>query len=252
LATALLGGKNIDAVDASSTREELRQLLQRHPSEVADVLALSPSLISNETYMASYPALRAYVQAHPEVAANPVYFFGGYGYNRDERSATMRFWEDFLAVLAAILSGVFASLLVAWLIKTLLEQRRWNALQRVQAEVHQKMLDRLGWNEQLLAYPRPPGRPPLPGVGPHPGRAPPGEPPSAVLWSMQVGLRPSSPGSASAAAPRSGAEALCGDGDRQIFHRHGFVVSSVASFLLSRRLGLLGQPARAPGTGDVS
>ena len=37
-------------------------------------------------------------------------------------------------------------------VKTIIEQRRWSQLQRVQAEVHQKVLDRLGTNEQLGDY----------------------------------------------------------------------------------------------------
>src|SRR5213592_3592158 len=50
----------------------------------------------------------------------------------------------------AIFSTIVGVLI--WLIRTLVEQRRWSRLSRVQTEVHGKLLDRLGTNEELLRY----------------------------------------------------------------------------------------------------
>ncbi len=240
-------------VDANGTREELMQLLQRHPSEVGEVLARAPQLLGNDAYMASYPALKGFIAQHPEVAANPGYFFGMYG--RDNYSGgtpTMRFWEDFLSVLAAIAVGVFAALLLAWLVKTLLEQRRWTRLQRVQAEVHQKVLDRLGTNEQLMAYMETPaGRrflesAPIPLEGPRPLSAP----ISRVLWSMQVGVVLICAGlglvAVSRQLPPGGDLPMWVIGIAILSLGVGFSVSALVSFLLSRRLGRLTQPQPSP------
>jgi hypothetical protein len=207
-------------VDAEGTREQLSQLLERHPHDVGRVLALSPSLIGNEPFMASYPALQAFFVQHPEVAANPQYYFARYNdsHYSDSSSPELNFLAEFLAVLAGIVCGVFAVLMVAWLIKTLIEQRRWSRLQRVQAEVHQKVLDRLASNEQLLAYMETPaGRrflesAPIPIEGPRPVSAP----FNRVLWSMQVGVL----------------------GVATLSIGIGFALSSLASIFLSRRLGL--------------
>ena len=236
------------SVDAGGTREELMQLLQRHPSEVGEVLARAPQLLGNEDYMASYPALKAFIAQHPEVAANPAYFFVMYGDNHDARPPTLRFWEDFLSGLAAILVTAFGALLLTWLVKTILEQRRWSQLQRVQAEVHQKVLDRLGTNEQLLAYiETPAGRrflqsAPILVDGPRPVSAPIGR----VLWSMQVGLVLIAAGVGvlivSGQVPPMGGLPLRVVGVATLSIGIGFAVSSMASFVLSRRLGLLAQP----------
>jgi len=235
--------------DASGTREQLMQLLQRHPSEVGEVLARAPSLLSNESYMASYPELQAFATQHPEIAANPGYFFGMYGDSHDVRTPTLRFWEDFLSGLAALLVSAFGALLLTWLVKTIIEQRRWSQLQRVQAEVHQKVLDRLGTNEQLLAYiETPAGRrflqsAPIPLEGPRPVSAPIGR----VLWSMQVGLVLIAAGVGvlivSGQVPPMGGLPLRVVGVATLSIGIGFAISSLASFVLSRQLGLLEQRA---------
>ena len=41
---------------------------------------------------------------------------------------------------------------LAWLIRTLIEQRRWKQLSRTQSDVHNKILDRFNTTEQLLEY----------------------------------------------------------------------------------------------------
>ena len=49
-------------------------------------------------------------------------------------------------VILAIASGVI------WLVKTLIDHRRWSRLSKIQTEVHNKVLDRCSSNEDLLAY----------------------------------------------------------------------------------------------------
>jgi hypothetical protein len=240
----------ISEVDAGRTRDQLRELLHRHPSEVGTVLGLSPSLLRNEVYMASYPALQAFVGEHPEVVHNPGFFFGGYApMEADPRTPTLRFWEDFLFGLTVFLVFVIVSLVLAWLVKTLLEQRRWSHQARVQAEVHNKVLDRLASNEQLLAYiETPAGRrflesAPIPLEGPRPMSAPVGR----VLWSMQAGLVLVAAGVGlllvSLQMPVGAELPLRVLGVATLSIGIGFVVSAGASFFLARRLGLWEMPA---------
>ena len=39
-------------------------------------LGLDPSLLSNQSYLAPYPALLSFLSAHPEVARNPSFYIG--------------------------------------------------------------------------------------------------------------------------------------------------------------------------------
>src|SRR6185295_12988370 len=63
--------------NAGETREDLRGLLSRYPPDLARVLKLDPSLMINESYMAAYPQLGAFLAQHPEVIRSPDYFLEG-------------------------------------------------------------------------------------------------------------------------------------------------------------------------------
>src|SRR5688572_10800598 len=60
--------------DAGQTREELKELLSKYPPSLGRVLKLDPSLMGNDGYLTSYPALAAFLKQHPEVAKNPGFF----------------------------------------------------------------------------------------------------------------------------------------------------------------------------------
>ena len=242
----------LSSVDAAQTREHLRELLQRHPSEVGTVLALSPSLLANESYMAAYPALQAFVASHPEVASNPGFFLESYELWHDRRSPAMRFWEDVLSVLAAMVAGLLGILALAWLLRTILDQRRWSHQARIQAEVHRKLLDRMASNEQLLAYlETPAGRRFLQGVpAPVESPRPISVPVSRVLWSLQLGIVLAAAGlgfmSVATQLPTEGELPMRVLGIATLSIGVGFMVSAAASFVVSRRLGLWPAPASHP------
>ena len=241
-------------VDASRTRLKLRELLRRHPPEVAVVIELSPSLLRNESFIDSYPALKAFVAEHPEVVHNAPFYFRGYARDPEGETGgpTMRFWENFLGGLAAIFIFVIATSALIWLIKTILDQRRWNRMANLQSEAHNKLLDRLASNEQLLTYIQTPaGRrflesAPLPIEEPRPMAAPVGR----VLWSIQAGFVLSAAGIgfliASGDVPKGGGLPMYVVGVVTLAIGIGFIVSSGASFFLAKRLGLWQEPPPAP------
>jgi hypothetical protein len=207
--------------DARETRADFENVLKRLPPAVGRVLRLDPSLMRNAAYLAPYPTLSAFLQSHPAVVQNPAYYLENIEYEfwhprapEDARSQTIRAWQDMMQALAFVLifSGVAA--VTVWVIKTLVEHRRWLRTSRVQTEVHTKLLDRFSSNDELMAYMQTPsGRrflesAPLPIEGP----------------------------SRAAAAP------LFALGVLVLALGTGFVVSAAASFLVSRRLGLLDSP----------
>src|SRR5215472_7203482 len=66
----------VDQPDAQRTKEELSNLLDHYPPALRGVLALDHSLLTNQAYLAPYPALSNYLVAHPEVSRNASFYVG--------------------------------------------------------------------------------------------------------------------------------------------------------------------------------
>src|SRR4051812_3797050 len=62
--------------DSRETREMFHSTLQRYPTEVSRVLTLDPSLMTNQSYLANYPALASFLAQHPEIAHSPAFYLG--------------------------------------------------------------------------------------------------------------------------------------------------------------------------------
>ena len=123
------------------------------PPAVGEIIQRDPSLLTKPEYMSAYPALIAFLEQHPEVTRNPGFYFGTYQYR--ERSSR----EDAVEMMQIILGGLAGgTVLIAilsvfvWLVKTLVDHRRWLRTSKVQVEMHGKLVDRLTTNEDLLAY----------------------------------------------------------------------------------------------------
>ena len=177
------------------TREALMQILEKHPPSVGRILKLDPSLMRSETYLASYPELRDFLAQHSEIPQNSQYFLEavrvsqneGYQPRNDKLELAAAVLAGFAAFMAA---GIVLSVLV-WLIRTVLEQRRWSRLSKIQAEVHSKLMDRFSSNDELLTYVQTPSGRRFLESGPSPlqqDMAPAMAAPLArILWSMQIG-----------------------------------------------------------------
>jgi hypothetical protein len=140
--------------NAHATRQELQELLQKHPPSVAQVLRLDPSLLTQPTYLETYPELAAFVAQHPEIVRDPVFFFGRGGDDGvyDNRARALNVWSDVLTGALVLLA--FTAFLTAftWVIRSAIDYRRWLRLSKIQVDVHGKLMDRLSSNEDLLAY----------------------------------------------------------------------------------------------------
>lgn len=145
----------IDRQNASETRERLRELLNEFPPALAQVLRLDPTLISNSDYLAPYPSLAAYLRQHPEVARNPSFFFGDVrfsGYEANNRYQMVNQLQEIGIGIGVFLFFMTALGVVAHIGRGLLEHRRWLHAMKVQTEAHTKIVERLGSNEELMAY----------------------------------------------------------------------------------------------------
>jgi len=249
----------ISSFDAEQTRQQLEQLMRQYPPSVWDVLRSDPSLLTNEQYLATYPVLAAYLTDHPEVAHNPAFFIGtsqGRSWNDDSpQIQAIRAWQDMVQGIQIItVVGIITAAFI-WIIRTLLDYRRWLRVTRVQAEVHGKLLDRFASNEDLLSYIQTPAGRKFLESAPIPLDADTARAVSApinrILWSVQLGVI--------IAAGSLGLLYISGreiqEIGRPLFAMGsiglavgvGFVVSALVSYLLSRRLGLVAdRSATAP------
>lgn len=246
--------------DARETRADFEALLKRLPPAVGRVMRIDPSLMRNAAYLAPYPGLAAFLQQHPEVVQNPAYYLEHIEYElwnprppEDARSRAVHAFQEILQGLAMLLvmGTVVATLL--WIIRTLVEQRRWYRTSKIQTEVHTKLLDRFTSNEDLMAYMQTPsGRrflesTPLAVEGPVRSM---GAPLSRILWSLQAGVVLATGALGllfvSNRVIEEIAQPLFALGVLGLAVGCGFVMSAAASFLLSRRLGLLEARATAP------
>ncbi|MDP2998936.1 MAG: hypothetical protein Q8N47_15720 [Bryobacterales bacterium] len=246
----------VDQPDAPRTRDQLSRLLERYPPSLRGVLALDSSLLGNPSYLAPYPALVGFLNAHPEIAHNPSFYVGGgpgphYPQNRPSQVAEL--WRNVMQVLAVFAGFGMAIGLLVWLIRTFVDYRRWSRLAKVQTDVHTKLLDRFAAHDDLLAYIQSPAgskflesAPIKLDAGPRSVGAPLGR----ILWSVQGGLVLLSGGIGflflSGRVADEAAQPLHVLGVLGVALGLGFVVSAIISFVISRRLGLIELAPPAP------
>jgi hypothetical protein len=245
--------------DARETRNDFEALLKRLPPAVGRVMRLDPSLMRNPAYLVPYPGLAGFLQQHPEVVQNPAYYLEHIEYEfwnprqpEDARAQAIRSFREIMEGMAMLLvMGTVVGTLL-WIIRTLVEHRRWHRTSKIQTEVHTKLMDRFTSNEDLMAYMQSPsGRrflesTPLAVEGPARSM---GAPLSRILWSLQAGVVLATAALGllfvSNRVIEEIAQPLFALGVLALAVGVGFVMSAAASFLLSRRLGLL--EARAAG-----
>jgi hypothetical protein len=242
--------------DAQRTREELSSLLERYPPTLRAVLRLDPSLLSSQSYLAPYPALASFLNSHPEVAHNPSFYIGEgiapHFRAQDRTGQILEIWKDVLGGLAVFIGLGMAISLLVWLIRTLVDYRRWSRLAKVQTDVHTKLLDRFTANEDLLAYIQSaPGArflqssPIMLDAAP---RSVVGAPMARILWSAQGGVVLIAGGIGmmvvSGRVSDVASQPLNALGALGIALGLGFVVSAIISYVISRRLGLIERASR--------
>jgi hypothetical protein len=165
----------------------------------------------------------------------------------------MDLWRELLSDLAVFAGFGMAIGVMVWLVRTIVDYRRWSRLARVQTDVHTKLLDRFTSNNDLLTYIQSPAgskflesSPIKLDAGPRSVGAPLGR----ILWSVQGGLV--------LVAGGIGLQVVSGrvaDDASQPIHALGvlgialglgFVISAIISFMISQRLGLIEPPSPGP------
>lgn len=154
--------------EVAETQSELIKLLRLSPT-LTSVVARDPSLLSNQDYVAhNNPQLAAFLSAHPEVARNPEFYLFSHLNHADgspDEALEREVWPgvfqpqerpspfgEFMNNLSPLLA--FAAFLVAvlWFTRVFLENRRWGRIFKLQSEVHGRLIDKFGSNQELAAY----------------------------------------------------------------------------------------------------
>ncbi len=184
----------LEAGGAPATRDDLWQILRQYSPALGEVIQRDPTLLDRADYLAPYPLLVTFLERHPEIRRSPSYYFGDVSFRSfrvlspEERA--IESFDEMMAGIAVVLGlAVFLSGLV-WVIRTLVDHRRWLRQSRVQVEVHSKILDRMTSNEDLLAYAKTPaGSRFLESAPIDLGTASaPATPFGRIIWSVQAGI----------------------------------------------------------------
>ncbi|HUH62981.1 MAG TPA: hypothetical protein VLZ50_08290 [Terracidiphilus sp.] len=153
--------------ELQATQEQLIKLLRLSPT-LTTVVEHDPTLLSNQEYVnRNNPQLAQFLGSHPEVARNPEFYLfthlnteGG----RDEAleravwpelnqgwhppTPGERIMDNVIPFLVFL--GILLGLL--WLTRQLLENRRWGRIFKLQTDVHSKLIERFGSNQELMTY----------------------------------------------------------------------------------------------------
>lgn len=239
-------------MDARETRDRLNELLNQYPPSVREVLRIDPTLMYRADYMANYPALAAFLEQHPEIAHNPGFFVGEWRSPEDnnprhEAARALRDSVHFAGVAMIVLTITTG---IIFLVRTVVEHWRWQRAMKAQNELNSKLIDRFSTSEALLAYLQSPQGKALT-EGPvisQPGVLRMMEAPlSRIFWSLQAGAVVACAGIGLLMAGRGlavevgseGAAVFTAFGTVVVAVGTGFLISSIISFFLSNRLGLV-------------
>lgn len=245
--------------NATDTRRQFYKILDQYPPALGRVLSLDPTLMTNQAYLAPYPNVAAFLSQYPDIPRNPGFYLERYDSNYasneppDARREAIRMWRSVIEFSGAFTVFCVITFALFSLIKYIVEYRRWHRISKVNAEVHNKILDRFGSNEELLAYiDSPAGRRFLEAtpiaLNAAPARV--GAPFGRILLSVQLGVLLIALAIGlmfvSNRTIEEVQQLMLGLSIVGFCLGIGCVVSAAASYVLSRRLGLLPDAPAAP------
>ncbi len=241
--------------ETDAARGALDRFLDAHPEIEGDVLG-DPHRISDPSYIHEHPELQAFLDGHPLVKADPRAFISArsWRFSQTGRNDT----EELLSWFIPFSVFVCMLLAVLWVVRTILENRRWNKSLKVHEDVHTKLIDKFASGQELTAYMESAaGRRLLEWTPPSiEGRMPFAA--GRILWSLQAGLILGLAGVGLLSVRHyvpDATQPLLVFGMLGLTIGLGFCLSAVLSYGISKHLGLFGGPARAdagPGTLQVN
>ena len=235
--------------EIDAARGAFDRFLDSHP-ELGNDVRSNPNSLVDSNYLHDHPALEAFLNAHPLVKADPRAFTSSnenlrYDYGRSELDEVFSYIIPFVVFVFML----FATL---WVVRVVLENRRWNKSFKVHEEVHTKLLEKFASGQDLTAYMESDAGKRLLDWAPAALEGASSMPAAAgrIIWSLQAGLVLALLGiglfaARTQLAPVSvghmsdGAEVLAVCGVLGMALGVGFVLSALISYGLSKHLGLI-------------
>ena len=247
-----------ESKDPEAIRSQLFELLQLSP-KLTKVVGADPTLLGDEAYVGrNNPELAEFLRSHPEVARNPefylflphtVYGVGGrpildvQGFSGPPNSG----WDETRIIPFLVFVLILVALL--WVFRLVVESRKWSRLSKMQNDLYNKLLDKCGTNEELLASLRTSaGKPFLDLAAIEPRSA---NPLNRVFLPLQLGIVLTLAGGGLLSflhARAEDARLFLGLGTLVFMVGIGLIISAAASYFLARHLGLLPRRNKANGT----
>jgi phage-related protein len=229
------------SIDAQ--RGALDRFLDSHP-EIASEVVGNPAAMSSPNFLREHPELQAFLDSHPQVKADPRAFLSP----REWRSETRRSeLDDVLSDLVPFSAFVCVLLAVLWVLRILLENRRWNRSFKMHEELQAKLIEKFASGQDFNAYVQSEGGRRLlewtPPATDTTARGLP-NPLGRIFWSLQAGLVLLLMGLGllllRGQLAASDVPPLLVFGTLGLTLGIGFILSALVSYGLSRHLGLIG------------
>jgi hypothetical protein len=249
------------------SREDVRNLtrkvLERYPPSLGQVLRLDPTLLQNDAYLSPYSELKSFLAQYPEVARSPEYYldFVWTPQPATQVSDSEMQWNYVRNMTDAVGVGLLmagVAFVLLWLIRHFLAHRRWVRSSRLQMEIHNRLMERLQNGDDVKKYLESASAARV--LADDPTLAPTssgafGSPVGRILLAVQVGLVLACTGIGVLMVKRlvfatgAASDTLVFFGVIGLAIGVGFALSAGASFIISRRFGLLPEPP-APQSPD--
>lgn len=151
--------------ETAAIQSQLFKFLRTSP-RLTMAISNDPSLLSYQEYVNRHnPELAAFIRRHPEIARNPEFYLfsdlpGGRNGEHVPHLFQRAVWPEigrragpnYNEMVFALIMGIVIPGAIIWLLRMLLQNRRWNRVFKVQTEMHSKLLDRIGGNQELFTY----------------------------------------------------------------------------------------------------
>jgi len=134
--------------ELDAQRGALDRFLDSHPEIEGEILG-DPQKISDPNYLHQHPGLQAFLDGHPLVKADPRAFVMSGGARFPQRQSATEGLLDYVVPFSVFLCALLA---ILWVVRTLLENRRWNKSFRVHEDVHTKLIEKFATAQELTAY----------------------------------------------------------------------------------------------------
>jgi phage-related protein len=234
---------NQDIASIDAQRGALDRFLDTHP-EIANEVAGSPEVMSNADFLHRHPELQAFLDSHALVKADPRAFISPREWRNNEPRRTE--FDEILGDMVPLFAFLCCLLAVLWVLRTLLENRRWNRSFKMHEEVHTKLIEKFASGQDFNAYLQSEGGRRLlewtPPVTDTPARGLP-NPLGRIFWSLQAGMVLLLVGLGllllRGQMAASDVPPLLVSGTLGVTLGGGFILSALVSFGLSKHLGLI-------------